>query len=287
MPASLSTSLSSFEKEQIIKDYQNNISIREISIKYGYSRPALSKFLEEVGAKTTKGNHYRKYFHDTNFFEKIDTEEKAYWLGFMFADGYIIDNSNRYGEDGFGLSLAEDSLDSLLDFKRSIRASNPINKDLSGNKKNPNKQVMYKIEMRSQKTVNDLIDKGCFKNKTAILEPPIGVPDNLIHHFIRGFYDGDGSIIKSNKKNSSYIFYGVNFTSTKDIVEWISSFFSFGTIVKEDRREFIWYFKTNSNQQSIKLLNFLYKDATIYMKRKHDRYLELLSKYGESQGRNG
>ena len=263
------------------------MSIREISVKYGYSRPALSKFLEEAGIKTTKGNHYRKYFHNVNFFEKIDTEEKAYWLGFMFADGYIIDNSNRYGEDGFGLSLAEDSLDSLLDFKKSIEASNPINKDLSGNKKNPNKQIMYKIEMRSQKTVDDLIDKGCFKNKTAILEPPTGVPDNLLHHFLRGFYDGDGSITKSNKKNSSFIFYGVNFTSTKDIIEWISSFFSFGSIVKEDRREFIWYFKTNSNRQSIKLLDFLYKDATIYMKRKHDRYLELLSKYGESQGRNG
>ena len=73
------------------------MSIREISVKYGYSRPALSKFLEEAGIKTTKGNHYRKYFHNVNFFEKIDTEEKAYWLGFMFADGYIIDNSNRYG----------------------------------------------------------------------------------------------------------------------------------------------------------------------------------------------
>lgn len=287
MPASLSITLSNFEKEQIIEDYQNNISIREISIKYGYSRPALSKFLEEVGIKTTKGNHYRKYFHDMDFFEKIDTEEKAYWLGFMFADGYIIDNSNRYGEDGFGMSLAEDSLDSLLLFKQSLKASNPINKDMSGHNKNSNKQIIYKLELHSQKTADDLIDKDCVKNKTSILKPPTGVPDHLIHHFIRGFFDGDGSITKIKKKGSSYIFYGVIFTSTKDMAEWISSFFPFGSIRKEERREFIWYYKTNSNQQSIELLNFLYKDASIYMKRKYDRYLELLEKYGESQGRNG
>ena len=75
------------------------MSLREIEKQFNVTRTTISKFLENKGIKNTKGNHYRKYFHNENFFETIDTEEKAYWLGFMFADGYIINNENRYGED--------------------------------------------------------------------------------------------------------------------------------------------------------------------------------------------
>ena len=91
--------LSEEEKQNIIIDYQNNISLHELEKKYHHTRSNLSKWLETIGIKTTKGNHYRKYFHQEDFFETIDTEEKAYWLGFMFADGYIINNENKYGED--------------------------------------------------------------------------------------------------------------------------------------------------------------------------------------------
>jgi len=113
-------------QNQIVEAYKNNISLREIEKQSGASRATVSKFLEEKGIKTTKGNHYRKYFHNVDFFETIDTEEKAYWLGFMYADGYIVNNENRYGEDGFGITLAKDSEDSIQKFKQSINATNPI-----------------------------------------------------------------------------------------------------------------------------------------------------------------
>ena len=126
--------LSEEEKQNIIIDYQNNISLRELEKKYHHTRSNLSKWLEEVGIKTTKGNHYRKYFHQEDFFETIDTEEKAYWLGFMFADGYIINNENKYGEDQFGLTVAADSADVIEKFKASLKATNPIRYDISGKK---------------------------------------------------------------------------------------------------------------------------------------------------------
>lgn len=94
-------------KEKIIKDYLNNKSIRQIEKDYNVDRKTTGKFLEEKGIKSLKGNHYRKYFHNENFFENIDTEEKAYWLGFMFADGYISEKRNGYGQDLFGITLAE------------------------------------------------------------------------------------------------------------------------------------------------------------------------------------
>ena len=124
--------LSIEEKQKIIEDYHHNMSLRELEKKYHHRRDALSHWLESIGEKTSKGNHYRKYFHDEDFFETIDTEEKAYWLGFMFADGYIINHDNLYGQDMFGLSLAEDSLDVLEKFKNSLKATNPIRIDDSG-----------------------------------------------------------------------------------------------------------------------------------------------------------
>ena len=94
-------------KEKIVEDYLNNKSLRQIEQDYDVSRATVSKYLEKHGIKNQKGNHYRKYFHDFNYFEIIDSEEKAYWLGFMFADGYIVDFSNTYGEDSFGISISK------------------------------------------------------------------------------------------------------------------------------------------------------------------------------------
>ena len=91
-------------KQKIIEEYLNNKSLRKIEEEYGVSRNTISKFLEKNNIKTTTGNHYRKYFHQEDFFENINTEEKAYWLGFMFADGYISEKRNGYGQDLFGIT---------------------------------------------------------------------------------------------------------------------------------------------------------------------------------------
>jgi uncharacterized protein (DUF608 family) len=64
--------------------------MREIEKQVPYGRASISRMLERLGIKNTSGNHYRKYFFDFDFFEKIDTEKKAYWLGFLYADGCIL-----------------------------------------------------------------------------------------------------------------------------------------------------------------------------------------------------
>ena len=264
-------------KQKIIKDYQNNISLRNLEKKYNVSRSTISLYLERKGIKKIKGNHYRKYFHDEDFFEKIDSEEKAYWLGFMFADGYIVDNEKRYGQDAFGLALAKDSIDSLEKFKKSIKATNPITWDTSKKGSQPQGRLL----MRSQKTVNDLIDKGCVKQKSLILRPPKNIPDDLIRHFIRGFFDGDGSLIKYERTKNS-IAYSINITSTYEMVKWIKQVFQMGQIFPEKRREQTWYFTVGGNQQVIKLYHYLYDEATIWMDRKYNRFQELLNKYSEN-----
>ena len=107
-------------QEEIIDAYKNNMSMREIERVYGATRKSVSSYLTSLGIKTTTGNHYRKYLHNEDFFENIDTEEKAYWLGFMFADGWIADYSNRLGQDHFGISVSEKDESHLKKFLNSI-----------------------------------------------------------------------------------------------------------------------------------------------------------------------
>ena len=129
--------LSDEEREEIISLYQNNVSLRKISESTGHGRQAIATMLENLGIKTTTGNHYRKYFFDFDFFEKIDNEFKAYWLGFLYADGCVLP-INKYGEQEFQLVLAKQDEQSIIDFKSDIKSTYPIRYDTSKNKKDSN-----------------------------------------------------------------------------------------------------------------------------------------------------
>lgn len=267
-------------QEQIIEAYKNNMSIREIQRNYGATRPSVSQFLEEKGIKKSKGNHYRKYFHDFDFFETIDTEEKAYWLGFMYSDGYIV-ASHEYGEDSFGLTLAMDSIDSIEKFKKSLKATNPIRYDNSPQKG----QKLAKLVCTSQKTVDDLIDKGVYKQKSLILKPPKKVPQELLRHFIRGFFDGDGTITKYFSTGDNRVHFGISFTTTYEVAVWLQEVLGGrGSVFPDKRREHTWYYSIGGNRQVLKLCHYMYEEATIWMDRKYSRYQELLKMYDENQG---
>lgn len=272
-------------QQKIIEEYKQGKSLRQIEKDYGVTRTTVSKFLTKIGVKTTVGNHYRIYNHQEDYFYIIDTEEKAYWLGFIFADGYITNNEDRHGQDAFGISIAEEDIETLYKFQKSIKATNPIN--IYERSSKVKGQPLCRIHLTSQRTVDDLISHGCVKQKSHILQPPKEVPDNLIHHFIRGFFDGDGSIVKSknsrNKKTDGYA-YSINITTTKEMADWLYSYFNMGSVVKEKRREHTYYYNLGGHRQVIKFYHLLYDNATIYMDRKYLRFQELLLKYDESQG---
>ena len=114
-------------------------------------------------------------------FEKIDSEEKAYWLGFLYADGYI-----SFSENKIELSLAEKDVHHIEKFRDFLGINNRICYRPS--------VKAYRLSFRSDKCKQDLINQGCTPRKSLTLKFPTSkqVPYELIRHFIRGYFDGDG-----------------------------------------------------------------------------------------------
>lgn len=254
--------------------YKNGISLTQIGKELGVNRKRLSKDFKKLGITITQNG--QKYSYNYNIFEQIDTEHKAYWLGFLYADGY-----NSTDHNCVELALAEYDYEHLVKFRRFIGdESIKIQYKSSTN--------AYKIAINSKKISHDLYNLGCVQAKSLILQFPTEeqVPNHLIHHFMRGYFDGDGSIIAYNSK--MYPRFSVLGTP-----EFLSIYEDY--ILKKlnrnnrnkrgrshnwsDRTEEIHY---SGIEQVQKIYNFLYKDATIYLDRKFDKFNILLPSQNET-----
>lgn len=269
------------EFDYICQLYKNGVSLRKISILTKHNRASITKMLEEEQIKTIKGNHYRYYTFDYDYFEQIDNANKAYWLGFLYADGCIIEHA-KYGEPEFKLALGKIDEEILLYYKHDLKSTYPIRYDYSKHRKNDKHQIQVICSYRSAKTVSDLIDKGCIPRKSLILDFPNEkqVPKQFIYHFIRGYFDGDGSISKQNNTGS----FSICITGTENFIKQLYKYFNFGIIYKDKRKVNSWYLRINKKQYVKIFYEKVYKDAERFLKRKYDKFQEFLeiNKYSES-----
>lgn len=130
--------------------------------------------------------------YDENYFEEINTPQKAYWLGFMYTDGYITTN-NRWG-----IALSIKDIDHLKKFTKAFDCNVNIKTRKRISKFESTLGVEYEecsFMINNSKMHKDLIAKGVINNKTkTMVFPSIDiVPEKFLSHFIRGLFDGDGS----------------------------------------------------------------------------------------------
>ena len=137
----------------------------------------------------------KKYFNES-YFEIIDTEDKAYFLGFICADGCVRYDQNR-GVYGVFLKINKKDEHILNDFIKCVNGNISVRKDII--------KDTVEIRLTGKKISNDLIKLGVYQNKTFSLKYP-NIPPELERHFIRGYFDGDGCIrIKKDKRNGKEI----------------------------------------------------------------------------------
>ena len=202
-------------------------------------------------------------------FETIDTEEKAYWLGFLYADGNV-----HLNEDKVELGLAEKDLHHIEKFKDFIGLPNKISYRPKTNS--------YRFSFRSKMLKADLIDKGCTPKKSLTLKFPTNqqVPKKLIRHFIRGYFDGDGWFTSTDKSLQ------LGFIGTLDFIQGVLK-----QLPHEMTLNKIHYVHPNQNKiprrylMSKKIyiaafLIYMYKDAHIFLDRKYSHAISWLVSNG-------
>lgn len=171
--------LSCYNKRQTCKEMHcGECTLNSIINEYGLYEPTMSVIK-------------RKYDIDEDYFDVIDTQNKAYALGLYYADGSVASNGGTLVR----LSLQECDKE-ILDKLNSEFGGNRKLLFIEYHKKNKNWSNQYCLSISNKKLHNDLIKHGCLPNKSLILKFPTTVPYDLTRHFIRGYFDGDGSLAK-------------------------------------------------------------------------------------------
>ena len=197
-------------------------------------------------------------------FENIDTEEKAYWLGFLYADGYISAK-----EDKIELCLAEKDFHHLEKFKNFIGLSNKICYRAA--------TKAYRYSFRSTSCKQDLIKQGCVPKKSLILHFPTTeqVPDALLRHFLRGYFDGDGWFTNTESCFEAGLISSQDFINS--FLAKIESFIDVkidSTVKNVHRENGAKKYSFYSKHDVTVFLDFLYQDSSIYLDRKYEHYLD-------------
>ena len=181
--------------EQIILDYTVlNKSIQKIAREHSSGFLTIRSILAENGIKPKNPTQYnRKYPLDETILENIDTEFKAYFLGWMFSDGNVYVGSKRHT---LSISVVETDRE-ILDIFNKIIFNNkkPLNFRKAQDKITPKKiykcKPCWRLLIDSVKLCDDIQKLGCMPNKSKTIRLP-KIPDSLFRHFLRGYFDGDG-----------------------------------------------------------------------------------------------
>lgn len=248
--------------EAALKEYlSSGKSMRLLGNNYkGVSRGFLGEYFLAKGVDI----YSRKSHVNDHIFDTIDTEEKAYWLGFLYADGNVHHENKSWRIE---LSLQEQDLNHVQKFANFVSCE-----------KEPKyraKTKAYRMSFCSSRMAEELIKKGCIPKKSLVLTFPSYniVPKKLMSHFIRGYFDGDGCISLHQQVHS--IIKEVSILGTKEFLEGLVKETNIdGAVIKKEKRTtsntyFIHWRKKEGNE----MLDYMYGNASVYLQRKYDKYL--------------
>lgn len=256
----------------IIDMWNDGDSTTKIGERFQCNKSTIRDILIENGIDTKRQSYnFKKYEHDETYFDKIDTEEKAYWLGFITADGHITKNNAC-----LIISLELGDISHLERFKKDIKSTSNISTKENLDSRYNKKTSSANITICSSKICKELKNKGLNHNKSwgfDVNKIKESVPEKLIHHFIRGYFDGDGSIgIYTQSYDNTRPLYNFSIVGIEDLLSFIQDKLELHNIkLRYDTRTKCMYILKSGNKQDIqRIREYLYHDATIYLQRKYD-----------------
>lgn len=257
-------------EETIMSDYQKGFGTIELSKKYGVHRATVQRVIHRNSDSIRRRSIFNKY--NVEFFNAY-TPESCYWAGFIAADGYI-----RHSQDTLHIKLQLGDLDHLRKFCFSIGF--PLDKIHFGH--NIKNGVVYEycyVDLCGSWAKNQLCESfGLRPHKSLTLTLSEKIPKEMLHHFVRGYFDGDGSITITTCPT-------INFTSgSESMIDSLRYLFKdLGVVLKSGNDVCPIYKKTEgtnfisySGKNAEKILYWMYNESTsdIRMDRKYNRYLQ-------------
>jgi len=246
----------------------------EIAIEMGLTRSLVEKRKRELNIHRNN-SFYKKKKCNEAYFHNIDSDDKAYWLGFLFADGCVLERKTSKI-----IKLVVQDKEVCDKFLNSIDANFKTMTFLEKDMYNPGKKrEVYHVEIFSKQMFEDLYNLGCIPRKSLVLQFP-KIDDKYISHFIRGYFDGDGYMtygITKNKNNTSTKYYktAFGFNGTKEFLEKLNSYLNNSfNLSKESRNPNTNTYKLvkSGTNNARKFYKYLYKDAKTYLSRKKDKF---------------
>ena len=267
-----------------IKDYQKKITnlyqegktAKEISSLLGfkYHQPVYNYF-KKMGWGRTGKTGKRIYKVNKDFFKCINTEEKAYILGFICADGHIE-------SDRLTITVSIRDKDILEKIRNAMHSNHPIKEIQRTNpykKANREKLTLVELMMGSVELVKPLFNMGLTTNKTYTLSGNIlkYVPKYLMRDFLRGYFDGDGNVSFGKRYNSGYK-YNINICGNEDfLLKSFQTYFPSNNKLYKDlhsRQCYVW--KISQRDKVKDFMYYLYYNSSIFLQRKYNEFRKIM-----------
>jgi hypothetical protein len=255
--------------KKIEEMYRLRRSMSRIQKETGCSKKTITEYLKEK--KMWTGHKYMPMYFNEFFFDDINTEEKAYWLGFIYADGYLAQPRT------IGIELKSIDQNHLIKFKKSLEAEHDVKIYIKNSTFGV--QENCRIAVSSKHMFNILLGYFGSHRKTFEGHFPVIQNQKLMPHLIRGFFDGDGSLSWTKKDNEHIISPQISFIGTKKsmlLIEELSGFKWNWSQRHPERKNNNYQINCGRVNDCINFLNYMYKDSIVYLDRKYEKYQILL-----------
>jgi len=248
-------------EKEIIENYLAGKTCQEIAKIFSTTRNKISKIIKNKGIKIKGRKGYHKFSFNENYFDKIQNEHEAYWLGWLFSDGYNQRNKNTIK---LQIQKRDQSILELL--KKDLDYNGPIRDAGYGSQ-----SLIFLTSMNFSEKLAQL---GCVQNKSMVLKWPIELPSRLEKHFIRGYFDGDGCISGVNNNFSLTIISTENFCNTLN--QKLAKVVGLKNLENHPNNPITKRYRFSGKKQIKKMYEYLYSDSSICLERKKKKMEELL-----------
>ena len=240
---------------------RDGLSMDAVGREFGVSHFAIETMLRERGIpRRPQDEAGRRYACNHSFFDSVDTERKAYWLGFIAADGNVWQHNLK-------IALARKDREHLDRYKEHIGSEHPIDDYMASNP-NGKPTPQSRVTIKSRQLAASLAKHGILPRKSLTLRWPRHLQSELQQHFLRGYFDGGGSFSVGSGQLQ------MNLVGTEDVCRAAQDLLVENVglnrtkLLTPKNSSGVWYVAYGGNKQVPRIAQYLYRGATVWLPRK-------------------